>query len=131
MNEHGLPDGVDPKPEHEISVLETRDRLAANAALPEDRRLVVVDCRESEELEIASLDEIVHIPLGCLLHHPDDLADELPGGREQPVAIICRSGVRSLKAKLALEAMGFTDVRSVAGGILAWSQAIDPSLTRY
>ena len=42
---------------------------------------------------------------------------------EQPVYLLCRSGVRSVFAALSLKQMGFEDVYSVEGGFLAWQAA--------
>lgn len=131
-NEHGLPAGTEPHPSREISVQELAARLDAERATPEsEQSLVLVDCREDEELRIVSFEGARHIPLARLIAQPDELEDDVPAGKDQPIAIICRSGRRSLEASLALEAMGFTDIRSVAGGLIAMSIAIDPSIPRY
>jgi len=45
--------------------------------------------------------------------------------------LLCRSGVRSLRAVQFLRQRGFRHVKSVRGGILAWAQEIDPTLPRY
>jgi adenylyltransferase/sulfurtransferase len=39
--------------------------------------------------------------------------------------------VRSLKAAKALKKLGFENVKSMAGGIEAWSEKIDPSIPKY
>lgn len=48
--------------------------------------------------------------------------------REQPIVVICRSGGRSGRAALELEALGFKRIASMAGGMLAWNQKALPVL---
>jgi adenylyltransferase/sulfurtransferase len=47
------------------------------------------------------------------------------------VIIHCRSGARSQKAALLLKEAGFTNVSNLAGGVLAWSEKIDPTMPKY
>ena len=121
----GLPEGYSFREDSEITPRITRQRLDAGDGL------VVIDCREDDELEIAKLDATLHIPLGRLISEASDVAEDLPQGKATPVAVLCRTGRRSLMAALALQRMGFTDIRSVAGGIDLWARDIDTSLTRY
>jgi rhodanese-related sulfurtransferase len=50
---------------------------------------------------------------------------------EQPYYLHCKSGMRSLKALQFLRQHGFTRLKSVKGGITAWSREIDPTVPRY
>jgi adenylyltransferase/sulfurtransferase len=43
----------------------------------------------------------------------------------------CKSGMRSAKAVEFLKQAGFKKVRNMKGGILAWSDKVDPSLPKY
>lgn len=63
------------------------------------------------------------IPLGELEKRCGEL------DRSRPVIIHCRGGVRGGKAGEKLLAAGFTDVRNLAGGLLAWKQAGLPVVT--
>lgn len=151
-NEHGLTEGTLPHPDREISVREMHDRVGAKGDAdpsdadpsdadpgetdpgetdPSETDLIVIDCREDDELAIVRFGFARHIPLTRLITQPEDLEDDLPAGKGQPLAILCRTGHRSMTAALALSEMGFTDVRSVAGGLYAMSHAIDSSITRY
>jgi adenylyltransferase/sulfurtransferase len=56
-------------------------------------------------------------------------AKELP--RDKPILIHCHHGGRSMQATQWLRRNGNDRVANVAGGIDAWSQAIDPSVPRY
>jgi rhodanese-related sulfurtransferase len=87
--------------------------------------LVVLDVREPWELYVARLDGTLDIPMNEI---PDRL-DELP--KDKPLAVLCRSGARSLKVTHYLRANGFAKVSNIAGGILAWGAAYDPRMARY
>ena len=124
-NNTGLPESYSFRQDDEITPRETHKRTQANDGL------VVIDCREDDELQTSKLDIAVHIPLGKLVNEVDDVAYDLPHGKDTPTAILCRTGKRSLMAALALRRMGFTDIKSVAGGIDLWARDIDTTLTRY
>ncbi len=62
------------------------------------------------------------------------LADHMLALREHEdacIVVYCHHGVRSLEVTLALRRAGFDDVRSLAGGIDAWSRMIDAAVPRY
>jgi rhodanese-related sulfurtransferase len=86
---------------------------------------VLLDVREDWELGIARIDGAVHIPMGDV---PARLG-ELDPDRE--LVVLCRSGGRSAQVARYLERQGFSSVWNLAGGILAWAQQVDPSLTPY
>ena len=87
--------------------------------------LTVLDVRQAEELAIAALGGVVHIPMNEL---PARLGELNPSA---PIAVICHHGMRSEMAARFLEKNGFADVSNLAGGIDAWSVAIDSSVPRY
>ncbi|MEE8267884.1 MAG: molybdopterin-synthase adenylyltransferase MoeB [Gemmatimonadales bacterium] len=93
--------------------------------LKENSDLVIIDVREQLEWEICRIEGSVLIPLGQL---PDRL-NELDGHKE--LVTHCHTGVRSMQALEILRAAGFSKVRSLAGGIDAWSSDVDPSVARY
>lgn len=78
------------------------------------------DVREEHEYEEDNLGAVL-IPLGEL---PDQLA-ELEPLKNEEIIIHCRSGARSGKAAKFLEAQGFSNVRNVLGGILAYRELED------
>lgn len=88
---------------------------------------LLLDVREDWELAIARLDGAVHIPMGQV---PDRLA-ELDGGREREIVVMCRSGGRSAQVAGFLQQQGYSRVWNLAGGILAWSEQVDPTLPSY
>jgi sulfur-carrier protein adenylyltransferase/sulfurtransferase len=95
------------------------------AAWTRDPSLVVLDVREPHEFEIARIDGARLIPLSQL---PSRLG-ELDGHAE--IVAHCHHGLRSLKALEILKAAGFAKVRSLQGGIDAWSVNVDPQVPRY
>jgi adenylyltransferase/sulfurtransferase len=103
----------------EVSVEELATMLRSGEA-PQ-----VVDVREPLEWQICSIEPSVLIPLGAL----EARAEELDRGR--PIVTVCHTGVRSLRAVLALRAAGFPQARSLAGGVDAWATRIDPTMPRY
>ena len=84
----------------------------------------VLDVREPHEYQICNLGGYL-IPLGDL---PARM-NELDSRRE--IVAHCRSGVRSAKAVTLLRQAGFEKVRNLAGGILAWSDKVDPTVPKY
>ena len=86
---------------------------------------VLLDVREDWELGIARIDGAVHIPMGEI---PARLGELAP---ERELVVLCRSGGRSAQVARYLERQGFSSVWNLAGGILAWAQQVDPTLTPY
>jgi adenylyltransferase/sulfurtransferase len=86
----------------------------------------LLDVREPHEVPIASLGAPL-IPVGSIEARANEIADH----KNDEVIIHCRSGARSQKAALALKAAGFTNVKNLAGGILAWADKIDPTMPKY
>ncbi len=85
----------------------------------------LVDVREPWEFEIAHVAGSRLLPLGSL---PEQLA-ELP--RDRPLVTVCHHGVRSATAASLLRRAGYQDVRSLAGGVDAWAERVDPAMRRY
>lgn len=89
------------------------------------RELVLVDCREPEEHAIGVIDGSLLIPLRELPRRAGELD---PGA---PTVVACHHGIRSAVGAAILEALGFTDVSSLRGGLEAWAQRADPTMPRY
>jgi rhodanese-related sulfurtransferase len=86
--------------------------------------LTLLDVREEWELGVASVPDVVHIPMGEVA----DRLGELDRSRE--VVVLCRSGRRSLQVANFLQQNGFQAV-NLAGGILAWSRELDATIPTY
>ncbi|MFN7697090.1 MAG: MBL fold metallo-hydrolase [Deltaproteobacteria bacterium] len=78
----------------------------------------LVDVREADELvsELGRVEGIEHVPLATVT------SAAAAWNRDTPVIVVCRSGGRSGKAALQLEAMGFTKVVSMRGGMSEWNR---------
>ena len=73
--------------------------------------------RETEEWDRGHIPGAVHVPRGYL----ESRIDGAVADRDQPVVLYCASGQRSaLAAHTLTELLGFTDVRSMTGGITLW-----------
>ncbi len=85
----------------------------------------LIDVRGPEEQEIARID-------GALLAS-QELVQEIKESwpKDTPIVVYCHKGMRSLDAASFLIGHGFTNVRSLTGGVDAWAQEIDPALARY
>ncbi|MGD0892015.1 MAG: molybdopterin-synthase adenylyltransferase MoeB [Terracidiphilus sp.] len=84
----------------------------------------LLDVREPYEYQIAQIGGKL-IPQNDV---PNRLA-EIPRDRE--IVVQCRSGARSQRIAELLKQAGYQDVVNLAGGILAWSDEIDPSVQKY
>ena len=109
-------------PPLEISVQETQRLLALPGA---DLRLI--DVRDPDEYEYCRLPRAELIPLSTL---PADAAAKLTD-KHAPILLYCHHGMRSARAADMLRQLGYTDARSVAGGIDLWSEEIDSTVPRY
>lgn len=78
----------------------------------------LVDVREPSEHAEFNIGGILH-PLGRIMSMD---VEALEGMKDQEVILYCRSGNRSGQATLMLETMGFTHVRNLTGGMLAWRE---------
>ena len=87
--------------------------------------LILLDVREPREAEIARIEGAQLIPLRDLPR----AIPHLPPNAE--IVTLCHHGLRSLKARELLKGAGFAHVRSLAGGIDAWSREVDGEVPRY
>jgi molybdopterin/thiamine biosynthesis adenylyltransferase/rhodanese-related sulfurtransferase len=94
------------------------------ARLDRGDNLFILDVRESHEYQICNLGGYL-IPLGDLSKR----VNELDSSRE--IVAHCRSGKRSAEASEFLRQAGFRKVLNLKGGILAWSDEVDPSVPKY
>jgi adenylyltransferase/sulfurtransferase len=102
----------------QLTVKELKRRIDAG----ED--LFILDVREPFEYKIAQIGGKL-IPLNDV---PQRL-NEIP--REREIIVQCKSGGRSQRAAELLKQQGYPTVVNLAGGILAWSDEIDPAVQKY
>jgi molybdopterin/thiamine biosynthesis adenylyltransferase/rhodanese-related sulfurtransferase/molybdopterin converting factor small subunit len=99
--------------------------IEVKAKIDRGDRFVLLDVREPHEYQICNIPQAKLIPLGDLPKRVNELdsADE--------IIAHCKSGMRSAKAVDFLKQAGFKKVRNMKGGILAWSDKVDPSVPKY
>lgn len=88
------------------------------ARMDQGEALHIVDVREEYEFDEFNIGAQL-IPLGEL----SDRLDEIEDLKEVELIVHCRSGARSGRAKEYLESEGFSKVRNLIGGMLAWQAA--------
>lgn len=100
----------------DITVRELKDRMDAGESIR------IIDVRERWEWENDHITE-ENWPMATVPVRVADLADY----KDKELVINCRSGGRSGQITNYLRGQGFTKVRNLIGGMLAWKEEIDPS----
>ena len=95
--------------------------IAPRAFAAEDAGAVLIDVREPAEFATGHLPGAINIPRGVLEFQVESHPALVGGPR--PVVLYCRSGGRAALAALSLSMLGFDEVRSLAGGIMGWTEA--------
>lgn len=93
--------------------------------LLEQKSVKLIDVRTDEEHRLASIDGDVLATQELI----EEVMKKWP--KDTAIVVYCHVGQRSLQAATQLSAQGFTNVKSLRGGIDAWSFEIDPLLPRY
>jgi rhodanese-related sulfurtransferase len=94
---------------------------------------VLLDVREEHELSRASLPEgsFVLLPLSVLAQQLLDALPPAAQDKNAEIIVFCHHGIRSAQVTAWLRQQGWTNVVSLAGGIDAYAQEIDPSVGSY
>ena len=96
----------------EISPEEARAQTEGGAA-------VLIDVREESDWKEAHAAGAKHLSRGII---ELEIEDEIPDPKE-PIICYCGGGSRSALAADSLQEMGYTNVRSLSGGLKAWKAA--------
>jgi molybdopterin/thiamine biosynthesis adenylyltransferase/rhodanese-related sulfurtransferase/molybdopterin converting factor small subunit len=117
--------GIPSHPQQEAPVEGDIEPVEVKSKIDRGDRFVLIDVREPHEYQICNIPQAKLIPLGDLPKRVNELnsADE--------IVAHCKSGMRSAKAVEFLKQAGFKKVRNMKGGILAWSDKVDPSVPKY
>src|SRR5579872_6648546 len=122
----GVPSPKEAAPPQETKVSEGEiDVVELKQKIDRGDKFTLIDVREPHEYKICSIPGARLIPLGEFPQHVSEF------NPEDDIVIHCRSGMRSAKACAVLRQNGFQKVRNVVGGILAWSDKVDPSVPKY
>ena len=99
--------------------------LEVKKMMDEKKPFVLIDVREPHEYQICNIPGSKLIPLGEVAQRMNELnsADE--------IVVHCRSGQRSAQAVEFLMKAGFGKIHNLKGGVLAWSDQVDPSMPKY
>jgi sulfur-carrier protein adenylyltransferase/sulfurtransferase len=106
----------------QMTVKELKARLDQKEARNDN--FLLLDVREPYEVQIATIG-------GKLIPQNDVAARIGELNPAQEIIVHCRSGARSQRIAELLKTNGFQKVSNLAGGILAWSDEIDPSIQKY
>lgn len=104
----------------EISSTELKQRLDNGDDIQ------IIDVREPNEVAYCSIPNTIHIPLAQVISR----MNEIDPNRE--TVVHCKMGGRSARAIDALQRSGFTGkLINLKGGILGWSDEVDPTVPKY
>ena len=104
----------------EVSVTDVSEQMTADTLL--------VDVREPAEYRKGHIPGAVHVPRGMLEFEIHALVERERGDlnaapEDKDIILYCGTGGRSALAAQALDAMGYRNVRSMDGGMVAWNAA--------
>jgi rhodanese-related sulfurtransferase len=104
----------------ECSVTDAQDCVASDTLL--------VDIREPAEFHRGHIPGAVHLPRGLLefeIHGlvQNSMRDQNVAPEDRPIVLYCGTGGRSALAAETMATLGYRNVRSMSGGIVAWAQA--------
>jgi adenylyltransferase/sulfurtransferase len=114
--------GLTPPDRHEDAEITPRE---LKERLDRGDRLVLLDVRNAEELEISRLSRIMWIPLPDLPSRVGELQNQ------DEIVVICHVGQRSVHAVRFLRNAGFHKAKNLVGGMDRWALEVDPTLPRY
>lgn len=126
LDARGLPVGYPLKPDWEVTPREARDRLTGKAGA----KPLLLDCRRADEYAFNRIEGSLLVPMDQTVARADEI-DEAAGGKDQEIIVQCHHGRRSMQVTATLRGLGFSNVKSMAGGIDLWSIDIDPKVARY
>src|SRR5579872_6548500 len=101
------------------------DPVEVKAKIDRHDPFLLIDVREPHEYQICNIPTAKLIPLGELPKHINELDSATD------IVVHCKSGMRSAKACDFLRKAGFRKVKNMKGGILAWSDKVDPRVPKY
>ena len=112
-------------PEIDVQAVATKLRSSA--------QFILLDVREEAELAHARLSfpQTRVVPLSLLARKQLDALPEEVLDKSSEIVVLCHHGVRSAQVTGWLLQNGWTNVRSMAGGIDAYARVIDPAVGLY
>jgi adenylyltransferase/sulfurtransferase len=117
--------GVTLQPQVEVGADFEITPIDLKAKIDRGDDFVLIDVREPEEYAICRIPGSRLIPLRTVPERVHELSSA------DDIVVHCRSGVRSGQAVEFLKQAGFRRVKNLVGGILRWSDDVDPSVPKY
>ena len=105
--------------------METMSVVELNKELGKGLQAVLLDVRDKWEYDICHIDGSINISLSDITVRKYELE------KKTKTVIICHHGMRSAMAAEHLILEGFEHIVNLEGGIDAWANTIDQSMTRY
>ena len=90
-----------------------------------ERKWQLLDVREPWEIKISNISDSINIPMNNI----EEKLDELK--KDDPIAVLCRSGIRSAKVAAILINKSYAEVANIEGGINVWAQSVDQNIQQY
>ena len=103
----------------EIDVIELNEKFKSK------QEFLLLDVRKDLEVMVSKINNSIHIPMNEI---PSRL-NEIDKNKE--IIVQCKSGKRSAKVCEFLMQNGYSNVKNLVGGILAWAKHIDNSIIVY
>ena len=96
-----------------------------NLKFTNNENFILLDVRTDQEVFISKIQGSIHIPMNDVPLRLDEL------NKEKEIVVQCKSGKRSARVCEFLLNNNFDNVKNLKGGIIAWSEEIDPSIIVY
>ncbi len=108
-----------------LSEVEERFPWDLEPMLKSDQPPLLLDVREPYEFEAMHIEGALNVPRGILETacewNFEETIPTLVQARERPIAVICRSGNRSVLAAFTMKLMGYSKAFSLKTGLRGWS----------
>ena len=101
------------------------DVKTLNLKLSKKEDFILLDVRTEQEVFISKIKGSIHMPMN------DVPARMIELDKEKEIIVQCKSGKRSAKVCEYLLNNSFNNVKNLKGGIISWSEEIDPSIIVY
>ena len=93
-----------------------------NEKISNKENFILLDVRTDSEYYLSNIKGAVHIPMNDIPNKLNTL------DKDKEIIVQCKSGKRSAKVCEYLLTNGYTNIKNLKGGIIAWSKEIDPSI---
>ena len=111
----------------EVTVREVNEKRQAGESF------IWLDVREPNEVAMVQIvdERVAILPLSELAQRQLAALPAQAQAQEAEIVVFCHHGMRSAQVTAWLRQQGWTNVTSMAGGVAAWAQEIDPTIGTY